>query len=470
MGLIKKALGIAKDAVTGVAGNLGGNAWSSLSSVVKDQYPEIFLCDNMGSDVLATRGIKRNKNGYNKGNDNIISNGSLIIVNAGQCAILVDNGKITELCAEPGEFVYDASTEPSIFYGKFGENLKASWQQLGKRIMYGGELPKEQRVYFINTLEVRENLWGTASTIPFFIHDQVTGFQGDINLQARGEYSFRISDPVRFYDSIASAFSGEAYNKKELQSIMKSDFMTALQPAIGSLSDYGVGIRYSAITTKTDILVELINEKLSKKWGELRGMEVVDITFESIKATEEDEKRIKQFQDTAVYTNVNMAAARMTTATANAMESAAANEQAGPMMAFAGMNMAQMTGGANTSNLFAMAQQQNAAQAAAQPAPAPAPAPAAAPAANSWTCKCGTVNTGKFCANCGEKKPDEEGWTCKCGTVNKGNFCQNCGEKRPAGAPLYKCDKCGWEPEDPHNPPKFCPECGDVFDDGDIVK
>ena len=437
MGLIKKALGIAKDAITGVAGNLGGNAWSSLSSVVKDQYPEIFLCDNMGSGVLATRGIKRDKNGYNKGNDNIISNGSLIIVNAGQCAILVDNGKITELCAEPGEFVYDQSTEPSIFYGNFGENLKASWQQLGKRIMYGGELPKEQRVYFINTLEVRENLWGTASTIPFFIHDQVTGFQGDINLMARGEYSFRISDPVRFYDSIASAFSGESYNKKELQSIMKSDFMTALQPAIGSLSDYGVGIRYSAITTKTDILVELINEKLSKKWGELRGMEVVDITFESIKATEEDEKRIKQFQDTAVYTNVNMAAARMTTATANAMEAAAANEQAGPMMAFA------------------------------------APAAAPAPAADSWTCKCGTVNTGKFCANCGEKKPEpaaEEGWTCKCGTVNKGNFCQNCGEKRPAGAPLYKCDKCGWEPENPHNPPKFCPECGDVFDDGDIVK
>ena len=161
-----------------------------------------------------------------------------------------------------------------------------------------------------------------------------------------------------------------------------------------------------------------------------------------------------------------MAAARMTTATANAMEAAASNEQAGPMMAFAGMNMAQMTGGTNTSNLFAMAQQQNAAQAAAQPQPAAAPAPA-----NSWTCKCGTVNTANFCQNCGEKKPAAaaDGWTCSCGTVNKGNFCQNCGTKRPAGAPLYKCDKCGWEPEDPTNPPKFCPECGDVFDDSDIT-
>ena len=140
-------------------------------------------------------------------------------------------------------------------------------------------------------------------------------------------------------------------------------------------------------------------------------------------------------------------------------------------MAFAGMNMAQMTGGTNTSNLFAMAQQQNAAQAQQQAQAQQAAAPAAAPAADTWTCKCGTVNTGKFCENCGEKKPEAvDGWTCECGTVNKGKFCQNCGAKKPAGAPLYKCDKCGWEPEDPHNPPKFCPECGDVFDDGDIVK
>ena len=469
MGLIKQAFGIAKQAVSDATNNIGTNAFSSIGSITKDQYLEFFVCDTMQDGVLASRGRKIDKKGMNKGNDNIISNGSLIIVNAGQCAITVDNGQITNLAAEPGEYRFESATESSIFYGNLGENLLNSFKELGRRISFGGEIPREQRVYYINTLEVRQNLWGTASTIPFFIHDQVTGFQGDINLMARGEFTFKIADPIRFYNSVASAFSGATYTKKDLQSIMKSDFMTALQPAIGSLSDYGVGIRYSAITTKTDILVEKVNEKLEKKWTELRGIKVVDITFDSIKATEEDEKRIKQFQDTAVYTNVNMAAARMTTATANAMEAAAANEQAGPMMAFAGMNMAQMTGGANTSNLFAMAQQQNAAQAAAQPQPQ-AQAPAGA-AAGSWTCKCGTTNTGKFCVNCGEKKPEAaaEGWTCSCGTVNKGNFCQNCGSKRPAGAPLYKCDKCGWEPEDPTNPPKFCPECGDVFDDNDVT-
>jgi membrane protease subunit (stomatin/prohibitin family) len=386
----------------------------------------------------------------------------MIVVNAGQCAIVVDNGQIAELCAEPGEYIYSASTEPSLFYGSLGDNIKASFAQFGKRFAFGGELPKDQRVYYINIKEVRQNLWGTSNPIPFFISDQVSGFQGDINLMANGEYSFKISDPIRFYTNIATNFN-DRYTKDDLKSIMRSDFMTALQPALGALSDYGVGIRYSAITTKTDILVEKLNEQLSKKWAELRGIVVVDVTFNSLKATDEDEARIKKFQDQAVYTNVNMAAARMVDAQANAMEAAAANESAGPMMAFAGMNMAQMAGGGANSaaNLFAMGQQQQQQQAAPQMA-----APSQAP---GWTCaKSGKGgNTGKFCAECGAPQP-ADGWTCSCGAVNKGKFCAECGKQKPAGAPLYKCDKCGWEPEDPMNPPKFCPECGDVFDENDV--
>lgn len=464
MGLIKQAMSTIGEAAQAAGKNLLANAFGAAKGVINDQYLEYFIMDAMEDGVLAVRGQKRDRKGNNKGNDNIISNGSMIVVNVGQCALIVDNGKIAELCAEPGEFIYDSSTEPSFFYGKLGENVKASLAQFGKRFVFGGEIPKEQRVYYININEVRNNLWGTSNPIPFFIADQVSGFQGDINLIANGEYTYHISDPVRFYTSIASSFT-DRYTKKDLMSIMKSDFMTALQPALGSLSDYGVGIRYSAITTKTDILVQKLNEQLSTKWGQLRGIEVLDVTFNTLKATEDDEKRIKSFQDTAVYTNANMLAARLGTAQATAMEAAASNENAGPMMAFAGMNMAQMTGGMDAKSLFNIgAQQQNA-------APAMAAGVVAGGAAGGWKCSCGTMNTAKFCSNCGSAKPvDPAGWTCSCGAVNKGKFCAECGAKKPDNEFLYKCDKCGWEPADPAHPPKFCPECGDIFDDSDIQR
>ena len=463
MGLIKATFESLKQGVGSAAGNIVQNAMGSLSGVTKEQYREFFICDSFESEVLAVEGRKKNQKGLNKGNDNIISNGSMIVVNAGQAALIVDQGKVAEFCAEPGEYIYDASSEPSIFYGNLGEEIVKSFKELGKRISFGGEIPKDQRVYYINTAEIRDNLWGTASPIPFTIHDEVTGFRGQISLMGSGMYTYEISDPIRFYSYVCKNFQGE-FRKKEIHSVMRQEFLTALQPALGSFSS--VGLDYGRITTMVKELKESLNNELSDTWGNLRGIKVVSVTFQNLNATPEDEKRIKSFQDTAVYTNVNMAAARMATAQANAMEAAASNTSAGPMMAFAGLNMAQMAGGMNAGNLFAMGQQQNAA--APQPAPAPA---AAAPQAGSWTCSCGTVNTGKFCLECGKAKPaDVAGWTCSCGAVNKGKFCQECGAKKPASAPIYRCDKCGWEPTDPSKAPKFCPECGDIFDDNDIVK
>ena len=435
-------------------------AMGAASSALADSWRDYFYCESLAADVLVTKASKkvnRKVSSNTKGNDNIISNGSIIAVADGQCMILVDQGKVTELCAEPGEFVYDQSTEPSIFYGDLKQSIKDTFKQIGKRIAFGGDAGKDQRVYFINTKEIIGNKYGTVNPVPFRVVDRNINLDVDISIRCHGEYSYKIVDPILFYTNVCGNVSGD-YRRDAIDSQLKSELMTALQPAFAKISEQG--IRYSALPGHTTEIADALNDVLSKKWGELRGVEVISFGVNSVTASEEDEKMIKDLQKTATLKDVNMAAATLTSAQAEAMKAAASNTNAGPMMAFAGMNMAAQAGGINASNLYAMGAQQ------AATAPAAAPAQAA-----GWTCACGkSGNTGKFCSECGAPQPSEDGWTCTCGTVNKGKFCSNCGGKKPAGAPVYKCDKCGWEPEDKSNPPKFCPECGDRFDDDDIVK
>ena len=423
----------------------------AVTSTMADQWAEYFYCDSMDADVLVTKGIKKNK-GNNRGSDNIISNGSVIAVNDGQCMIIVEQGKVVELCAEPGAFTYDTSTEPSIFAGDLKTSIMDTFKTIGKRFTMGGNTGKDQRVYFFNTKEIMGNKYGTANPVPFRVVDNNIGLDVDITIRCNGEYSYRIVDPILFYTNVCANVSDE-FTRNQIDSQLKTELLTALQPAFAKISD--MGIRYSAVPGHTQELADALNSVLSEKWGNLRGIEIVSFGVNTIKASEEDEAMIKELQKTAVYRNANMGAAAMVGATAEAMKAAASNTSAGPMMAFAGMNMAQQAGGGiNAQSLYAMGAQQ------AQAAPAQAA---------GWTCSCGHAgNTGKFCAECGKPQPVANGWTCSCGAVNQGKFCQNCGAKKPAGAPLYKCDKCGWTPEDPMNPPKFCPECGDVFDDNDI--
>ncbi|MBR5285153.1 MAG: SPFH domain-containing protein, partial [Clostridia bacterium] len=424
---------------------------------------EYFYCDSLPSTVLMTKGQKRTSGrSSNKGSDNIISNGSVIAINEGQCMMIVEQGKVVDLCAEPGEYTYDASSEPSVFTGKLGDSLKETFKQMGKRFTFGGEAPKDQRVYYFNTKEIIGMKYGTPSPVPFRVVDERAGIDIDISVKCFGQYSFRLANPMVFYSRIAGNVADTfEISGSELEGQMRSEFLTALQPAFAKLS--AMGIRYSAILAHTQELSDAMKAELTGAWGQERGIEVVKVAMNSIKASDEDEKMIKELQRNAAFMDPTRAAAHMVGAQASAMQ-AAANNSAGAMTGFMGMGMAQgMNGGVNAANLFQMGQQQQAQQ----PAQA-APAPAAAPA-NGWTCACGAVNTGKFCTECGQSKPVEDTWTCTCGTVNKGKFCPECGAKKPAGIPQYRCDKCGWEPEKGTKPPKFCPECGDPFDDGDIV-
>lgn len=439
MGLIKAASGAA-----------GG--------VLADQWKEYFYCEALGDNVLAVKGRKKvsGRSSNRAGEDNIISSGSVIAVADGQCMLIAEQGKIVEVCAEPGEFVYDSSTEPSIFSGSLGESIGKVFKNIGKRFTFGGQAPKDQRVYYFNTKEIIGNKYGTPSPVPFRVVDRNIGLDVDISIRCFGEYSYRMSNPLLFYTNLCGNMTGE-YTRDRIDGQLKTELLTALQPAFAKISD--MGVRYSALPGHTMELAQALNDVLSPKWRDLRGLEIVSVGVSSVKASEEDEKMIKELQRNAAFRDPGMAAAHLVGAQAAAMQSAAANQNAGPAMAFMGMNMANQAGGVNAQDLYNMSARRQAQS-----------APQAEPAANGWTCpSCGAAATGKFCPECGTKKPETNTWTCSCGVVNKGKFCSECGAKKPSGIPQYKCDKCGWEPEDPAHPPKFCPECGDPFDNGDVI-
>ena len=436
----------------------------AFGGVMADQWRDFFYSESMPVDVLVAKGQKRvgGRSSNTKGENNIISNGSIIAVADGQCMIIVDQGKVVDICAEPGEFVYDTSTEPTLLYGGLNkENIKAVFSQIGKRFTFGGDPGKDQRVYYFNTKELVGNKYGTPSPVPFRVVDERAGIDIDIGIRCFGEYSYKITNPMLFYTNVTGNVERD-YNRSEIDGQLKSELMSALQPAFAKISQ--MGIRYSALPGHTEEIANAINEVLSAKWSELRGLEIISLGVSSVKASDEDDKMIKELQRNAAFMDPTRAAAHLVGSQAAAMQSAASNPTAGPAMAFMGMGMAQNVGGMNAQGLYGMGQQGQ------QPPTQPqTPQTTPPPVVAGWICaSCGhRGNIGKFCAECGKPQPAQEGWACSCGAVNKVNFCQECGKPKPAGAPLYKCDKCGWEPKDLNNPPKFCPECGDVFDEKD---
>lgn len=421
----------------------------ALGGVLADQWRDYFYCDSLENNVLAVKGSKRRgQRGINKrGDDNVISNGSVIAVNEGQCMMIIDQGKVVEVCAEPGEFVYDTSSEPSIFYGDLGTEIRKCFDEIGRRFAFGGDSAKDQRVYYFNTKEIVGNKYGTPSPVPFRVVDNNIGLDIDISIRCHGEYSYKITNPLLFYTNVCGNIDDE-YTRESIDGQLKTELMTALQPAFAKISE--MGIRYSALPGHTVELANVLNGILSQKWGQLRGIEIVSVGVSSVKASDEDEQMIKDLQRNATFRNPNMAAAHMVGAQAEAMQNAAKNA-GGAFTGFMGMNMAQNAGGLNASELFKMGASDKPDE------------------VSGWKCSCGSMNTGKFCSNCGNPKPSSDGWRCSCGETNKGKFCQNCGSPKPKGVPVYRCDKCGWEPEDMSDPPKFCPECGDRFDEDDIV-
>ena len=446
-------------------------AKDALNTLLADQWREYFYCESMNSDTLMVRGVKRVGTGTNgnNGQDNVISNCSIITVNEGQCMILVDQGKITDFCAEPGEFLYDTSSEPTLLYGKLGENLKSSFSQFGRRFTFGGVTPKEQRVYYINTKEIMDNKYGTPNPLPFHLVSPRTGFELETTVKCNGTYTFKIVDPILFYSNIAANVADRfEKNHNGLIDKMKAEFMTKFEQALSQVAAQGV-LPYQ-VPLHTDQLIVFLQEALIEKWRELRGIEIVSITMSSPIVPQEDLDKINKWNDTAVLTNPNMANAKQVEAFTDAlskMGNGGDGEGGGSPVngAIGMMGMAMMQNMMNNGmgGMFGVPQTQQ--------APQMKPASTVEEGAIlGWTCSCGkTDNRSRFCQDCGLPKPALDGWTCACGKTNQGKFCQDCGRKKPEGAPLYRCDKCGWQPEDPTKPPRFCPECGDIFDDNDKI-
>ena len=270
-----------------------------------------------------------------------------------------------------------------------------------------------------------DNKFGTPSPILFRVVDHNIKLDLDVSLRCSGLYSYRITDPLLFYTNVCGNVERE-YLREEIDSQLKTEFISALQPALAKISE--LQIRPSALPAHAEELSAAMNQVLTQKWAEKRGISVVSVAMNPITLTEEYEDMIRQAQGAAIYRDASMAGAAMTAATADAMRSAAENPN-GAFMGYMGMGMAQQAGGVDTQALYEMGQKQ--AQEAEQ-------SQSAQTATGSWTCpECQTANTGKFCSNCGKGKP----------ATSAAKFCSN----------------CGWQVTDPANPPKFCPECGTAF-------
>ena len=449
--------------------------------VISDQFLEYFYCDTIDNNTLMVKGTKvqtaRGQN--NKASDNIISNGSKVIINEGQCMMIVDNGAIVEVSAEAGEYVFHNNTEPSIFAGKFGESIVASFKQFGRRFTYGGETGHDQRVYYFNTKIITDNKYGTASPIPFRVIDKNISLDIEIGIRSHGEFSYTLADPIIFYKKLAGNVT-DRYDKADLNKQLTAELIHAFQPAFTRVADQGV--RYYQLTGNVDVISKETKKEL-ENWKEDYGVELDKLTLRSATASEEDQNMIKELQKNAVFRSADMAAAHLVSAQADAMKAAASNTSTGPMMAFAGMNMANAAGGANSTALYGMAQQQQQQQMMQNQQyggyQQGMPQQGYQQGMPQQGYQQGMSQQGQqaqpdgFVGQVGgqtQVNATAEGeWVCTCGQHNTTKFCSNCGSKKPESTGGFKCDKCGWTPAPGAAAPKFCPNCGDIFDENDKI-
>ena len=407
------------------------------STVLADQWREYFTCDSLAGNVLVAKGqLKTKKRGLfgarNKATEDIISNGSVISVNEGQVALIVSDGKIVDFCAEAGYYKWDASTEPSMLAGDFFRGLIDSFKRVGYRFTFGGDAGSQQRVYYVNTKEILDNKFGTQTPMPY----DDPYYKTALYIRYFGQYTFRITDPLVFFSSIAGNV-GDTYTSEDLKATATDEFMTALDSALARLS--AEGIKFSQLPIKQREIAAYMSDTLDTEWRERRGIEIVSVALAKVTPDDESRKRIEEFDTNVMHAAPDAMAGGMAYAQMRAMRDAA-NNAGGAMQGFMGVGMAAGAMGVRGQETLL----ETASQLKAERAEAAAPKCAA----------CGAAVSGRFCPECGAPAPTaEEEWTCACGATSHSKFCPECGAPRPAG---YTC-ACGYKATAPF---KFCPECG----------
>ena len=416
---------------------------NAAGGTLRDQYKDFIYCEALPMDILMRKGARANAQGStNKGNDNIITNGSKIAVADGQCLLIVENGKVIDFCAEAGEYIYESNTSPSMLTGG-KEGLKESFKQLWERTTTGGGQNDDQRVYFVNTKEIMGNKVGSGD-IPF----RDSEFNFTIKIRYFGEYSYKITDPLAFYKNVVGNIAGD-FRRDIIDSQFKAEIQSSMQPTLGRIALQKIAYDQLPLFTK-DITKEL-NAELSEEWVTKRGISVVSFAIASVTPDADSAKKIEDFQSSRVYTDASMLGAKIGTAQAEAMIKAASNEN-GAMMGFMGMGMANQAGGMNAAELLKMG---NAGGVNKSSAEVSENQKQGLTTDYNWNCSCGVLNTGKFCNECGNPKPEKKAsnqWVCSCGVTNTGKFCTECGKQG-----IVSCKHCSYTADKAF---KFCPECG----------
>ncbi|MBE6628282.1 MAG: virion core protein [Ruminococcaceae bacterium] len=414
--------------------------FGSLGGGFADQWQEVIEADSMSDTTVFTKGVKVRKNdkrsSNKKGTEDLITNGSIIHVYPNQFMMLVDGGKIVDYTAEEGYYKVDNTCMPSMFSGQFGESLKETFS----RIRYGGTPSQKQQVFYVNLQEIKGIKFGTPTPVNYFDNF----YNCELFLRAHGTYSIKITDPLQFYSEVI-AKNADRMEIKDVNEQYLSEFLEALQAAINQMSVDN--IRISQVASKSRDLSKYMASELDEDWKRMRGFEVQSVGIASISYDEESKKLINLRNQGAMMGDPTVREGYVQSAIARGMEAAGSNP-GGSAQAFMGMGMGMGAAGnfmasASAANTQQM-QMQNEARREAQKA-------------DGWTCKCGAVNSGKFCSECGSAKPAAVGsWTCACGAVNSGKFCSECGAKRPDEESWF-CTECGHKN---NAGAKFCAECG----------